>query len=64
MANNARALTRATEEVADFCTRFTLEESARIFHKMVRAAFAKKEVLDKEGIRDVLYLKEQLEKQC
>jgi hypothetical protein len=51
---------RALAEFADFSTHFTLEESLRLFHNMARAAFARKSLLDKQALLDILHLKEQL----
>jgi len=44
-----------------FCT-LSVKEATRMTHTMIRAAFAQKDLLDKEDVLDLLFLKDELVK--
>src|SRR6266567_3990547 len=45
--------------VDEFFASFSRREAHKLLHKMIRAALAQKEMLNKTDIRDLLYMKEQ-----
>ena len=48
-----------TNTVDEFFASFSRHEAHKLLHKMIRAALAQKELLNKTDIRDLLYMKEQ-----
>jgi len=44
--------------VDEFFATFRRREAHKLLHKMIRAALAQKEILNKDDIRDLLYMKE------
>ena len=44
--------------VDEFFSAFSHREAHKLLHKMIRAALAQKEILSKDDIRDLIYLKE------
>jgi hypothetical protein len=53
--------TRSLQAVYHFSDAFHFKEARKLMHKMIRSAFAQKELLDKSDMCSLLYLKNELE---
>ena len=57
---NQERYTRSLQAVHHFTHAFHAEEARTLMHKMIRSAFAQKELLNKKDVCALLYLKDEL----